>query len=37
MVGEPYTPNDQELLSTLANQLTIALDNALAYINTFAV
>src|SRR5215510_9294966 len=31
MVGEPYTSNDQELLSTLANQLTIALDNALAY------
>src|SRR5215475_4056775 len=31
MVGEPYTPNDQELLSTLANQLTVALDNALAY------
>jgi adenylate cyclase len=31
MLGEPYTPDDQELLSTLANQLTIALDNALAY------
>jgi adenylate cyclase len=29
--GESYTPDDQELLSTLANQLTIALDNALAY------
>src|SRR5262245_13993968 len=31
ILGEPYTPDDQELLSTLANQLTIALDNALAY------
>ena len=31
MLGDPYTPDDQELLSTLANQLTIALDNALAY------
>jgi adenylate cyclase len=31
MLAEPYTPEDQELLSTLANQLTIALDNALAY------
>lgn len=31
MLGSPYTPDDQELLSTLANQLTIALDNALAY------
>src|SRR5262249_54119007 len=31
MLGEPYTPDDQELLSTLANQLTVALDNALAY------
>jgi class 3 adenylate cyclase len=31
MLGAPYTPEDQELLSTLANQLTIALDNALAY------
>jgi adenylate cyclase len=29
--GDAYTPDDQELLSTLANQLTIALDNALAY------
>lgn len=28
---ESYTQDDQELLSTLANQLTIALDNALAY------
>ena len=31
MLGVPYTPDDQELLSTLANQLTVALDNALAY------
>jgi len=31
MLGDPYTPDDRELLSTLANQLTIALDNALAY------
>jgi class 3 adenylate cyclase len=31
MLGEPYTPDDRELLSTLANQLTVALDNALAY------
>jgi adenylate cyclase len=31
MLGDPYTPDDQELLSTLASQLTIALDNALAY------
>jgi adenylate cyclase len=31
MLGDPYTPDDQELLSTLANQLTVALDNALAY------
>ena len=29
--GDLYTLDDQELLSTLANQLTIALDNALAY------
>jgi adenylate cyclase len=29
--GDPYTPDDQELCSTLAAQLTIALDNALAY------
>lgn len=29
--GEPYSADDQELLSTLANQLTVALDNALAY------
>jgi class 3 adenylate cyclase len=29
--GESYTPDDQELLSTMANQLTVALDNALAY------
>ncbi|HJY80572.1 MAG TPA: hypothetical protein VKK81_05755 [Candidatus Binatia bacterium] len=26
-----YSADDQELLSTLTNQLTIALDNALAY------
>jgi class 3 adenylate cyclase len=31
MLGEPYTLDDQELLSTLGNQLTVALDNALAY------
>jgi class 3 adenylate cyclase len=31
MLGAPYTPDDQELLSTLANQLTVTLDNALAY------
>src|SRR5262249_45099867 len=29
--GEMYSADDQELLSTLTNQLTIALDNALAY------
>jgi class 3 adenylate cyclase len=29
--AEPYTPDDHELLSTLAHQVTIALDNALAY------
>src|SRR5262245_13654526 len=31
MLGTSYTRDDQELLSTLANQLTVALDNALAY------
>jgi class 3 adenylate cyclase len=29
--GDPYSTDDQELLGTLANQLTVALDNALAY------
>ena len=29
--GDSYSLDDQELLSTLSNQLTIALDNALAY------
>jgi adenylate cyclase len=29
--GDLYSADDQELLSTLANQLTVALDNALAY------
>jgi class 3 adenylate cyclase len=29
--GEPYSTDDKELLSTLATQLTMALDNALAY------
>lgn len=29
--GDSYNADDQELLSTLANQLTVALDNALAY------
>lgn len=28
---EPYSADDQELLGTITNQLTIALDNALAY------
>ncbi|MBI3801486.1 MAG: hypothetical protein HY268_31505 [Deltaproteobacteria bacterium] len=30
--GDPYSAEDHELLSTLASQLTIALDNALAYV-----
>jgi class 3 adenylate cyclase len=29
--GEPFGPGDREFLVTLANQLTIALDNAFAY------
>lgn len=30
--GDPYSAEDHELLSTLASQLTIAFDNALAYV-----
>lgn len=31
LLGEVYSPEDYELLGTIVNQLTVALDNALAY------